>query len=102
MCAPALCVGKDNLGTRWKEGVWLSVKAESGESFVGTSAGVVKASGFRRKPESGGRLSKEDFDKFRGVPWEPYPGSGGACEIRSIVRLPIDPAEVTEIVKGRS
>ena len=35
------------------------------------SEGDAKARDFRRKPEDGGRWGKEDFDKFRGAPWEP-------------------------------
>ena len=72
-----MSVGKDKFDVRWKEGVWLGIKAESGESLIGTGEGVVKARDFRRKPENGGRWSKEDFDEFRGVPWEPYSGAGG-------------------------
>ncbi len=100
--APALSVGKDKFDSRRKEGAWLGIKAESGESSTGTSDGVVKARDFRRNPENGGRWSREDLDKFRGVPWEPYPGAGGGYEVRSKVRLLIDPAEFTEIVKGKS
>ena len=37
-----------------------------------------------------------------GVPWEPYPGAKGGCELRSKVRLPIERAEFTETVKGKS
>ena len=85
MYAPALSVGKDKFDVRWKEGVWLGIKAESGESSIGTGEGV--------KPENGGRWDKEDFDKFRGAPWEPYPGAGGEFELKSKVRLPADPAE---------
>ena len=42
-----------------------------------TKRHYVKAIDVRRKQENGGRWNKEDFDKFRGVPWEPYPGAGG-------------------------
>ena len=62
---------------RWKEGVWLGIRVESGESIIGTSEGVVKARDFRRTPENGGRWCKEGFDSFVGLPWEPYPGAGG-------------------------
>ena len=67
-CGLALSVGKDKVDVRRKEGVWLGIKAESGESLIGASDGVAKARDFRRKPETGGRWSKGDFDKFRGVP----------------------------------
>ncbi len=59
--ARALSVGKDKFGARWREGAWLGIKAESGESVIGTSDGVAKAKDFRRKPENGGRWYREDF-----------------------------------------
>jgi hypothetical protein len=74
-CAPALSVGKNKLDVRWKEGICLDIKAGSGESLIGASEGVAKARDFRRKAKKGGHRNKEDFDKFRGVPWEPYPGA---------------------------
>ncbi len=40
--APALSAGRDKFDARWREGVWLEVKLESGESIIGTSEGVVK------------------------------------------------------------
>ncbi len=46
----------------------MGIKAESGESSIGTGEGISKARHFRRKPENGGRWSKVDFDKFRGIP----------------------------------
>ncbi len=70
--------------------------------MIGTSDRVAKAREFRREPEKGGRWSKEDVDKFIGVPWKPYPGAGAGYEVRSKVRLPTDPAEFTEIVKSRA
>ena len=50
----------------------------------------MKARDFRRKPENGGRWNVQDFDKFVGVPWEPYPGMKGGFELKSKVRLPAD------------
>ena len=88
--APAASAGKDKFDARWKEGVWLGVRMESGESLIGTTEGVVKARDFRRKAENGGRWSTADFDKFVGVPGEPYPGAKGGFELRSKVRLPAE------------
>jgi len=98
---PANSVGKNKFETRWREGVWLGVRMESGEAIIGTSEGVLKARDFRRKPENGGRWNKDDFNKFVGVPWELYPGIKGSVEIRSKVRLPQEPAEVARPVAGR-
>ena len=79
--APAASAGKDKFDARWKEGVWLGLRMESGESLIRTNEGVVKARDFRRKAENGGRWSVADFDKFVGVPWEPYPGANGGFEL---------------------
>jgi hypothetical protein len=100
--APAASAGKDKFDARWKEGVWLGVRMESGESLIGTDGGVVKARDFRRKAENGGRWSVTEFDKFVGVPWEPYPGAKGGFELKSKVRLPTEHAELTETVTGKS
>ncbi len=99
--AKAISVGRDKFDARWKEGVCLGVRGESGESLIGTSEGVVKARAFRRKAESGGRWSDADFDKFVGAPREPYPGANKRFELRSKVRLPVDQADFAEIVKGK-
>ncbi len=81
MCAPAMSAGNDKFDAGWKEGVWLGVPVESGESLTGTGEGVVKARDLRRKAENGGRWAVTDFDKFAGVPWEPYPGAKGGFEL---------------------
>ena len=98
---PANSAGKNKFEARWHEGVWLGVRLESGEAIIGTSEGVLKARDFRRKPENGGRWSRADFDKFIGVPWELYPGIKGSTEMRSKVRLPQEPAEVTRPIRGK-
>ncbi len=84
------------------EGVCLGIKSESGESLIGAGGGVAKARGFRRKQENGGRWNREDLDNLRGAPWEPYAGAGGGFEVRSKVRLPADPAKLTETARGKS
>ena len=60
----------------------------------------MKARDFRRKPEHGGRWNAQDFDKFVGVHWEPYPGMKGGFELKSKVRLPADSEEFTKTAKG--
>ncbi len=47
MYSPAMSAGKDEADVQWKEGVWLGVRMESGESLIGTSEGVAKAREFR-------------------------------------------------------
>ncbi len=65
--ALAMSAGKDKFDARWKEGVWLGVRMESGEPLIGTDEGVAKARDFIRKAENGGRWSITDFDKFLGA-----------------------------------
>ena len=77
------------------------MRPKSGEAIVGTIEGVLKARDFRRKPESGGRWDRAKFDKFVGVPWELYPGIKGSTEMKSKVRLPQEPSEVTRPVRGK-
>ncbi len=44
----------------------MGIIVESGESLIGTAEGAVRARDLRRKPEDGGRLNVEEFDKFKG------------------------------------
>ncbi len=73
---------------------------ESGEPIIVTADGAVKARDFRRKPEYGGRWGNDGKGGFKGVPLEPCRQAGGGCEIKSKVRLPTDPGELTKIVKS--
>ncbi len=59
--------------------------------MIGTGNGVARARDVKRKPASGGRWNEEDFDKSRGVPWEPCTGEEGGFEVKLKVRLPADP-----------
>ncbi len=61
--APAMSAGKDQFDVRWKEGVLLGVRLESGEPMIGTNEGVAKARHLRRNLENGGRWSVQDVDK---------------------------------------
>ncbi len=81
----------------------LGIKIGSGGSIIGTARGVAKARNareVRRKPEEGGRCSDGGIDGFSGVPWEPYPGSGGGLEIKSKVRLPAGNERTTINMEG--
>ncbi len=79
-CAPALFVGKDKFDVRWREGVWLGIELEGGESLMGAGAGVAKARDVRRKQDNGGRWRVEDFDKFKEVRLVPCPVAAGGFE----------------------
>ncbi len=98
---PATSAGEGKFDVRRKEGAWLGIRMESGESIVGAHVGVVKARDFRRKPENEGRRSEEDFDNFVSVLWGLCSGAGGRAELKSKVRLPIEPGELARPVKGK-
>ena len=82
----AKSAGKDKLNTRWGSGVWLGIREESGEVFIGTEDGVVKCRSIRRKagPE---RWNPELFSKVKGTPWEPLPGRA-SIEVPISVQVP--------------
>ncbi len=62
---------------------------------------MAKSRDFRRKPETGGGWSTEDFHKFFGAYRVLYPRAKGGYELRSKVRLPVDPSEIAKTVKGK-
>jgi hypothetical protein len=80
-----MSAGKDKFDARLKEGGWLGVRVESGESLIGTDEGLFKARDFRREGENRGRWSITEFDKLLGVPWGPYPEAKDGFELRSKV-----------------
>ncbi len=47
-----MSAGKDKFDARWKEGVWLGLRMESGESLIGTNEVVVQARDFRGKQKT--------------------------------------------------
>ena len=69
--------GKDKGESRWREGIFLGVRDESGELVVGTNEGTVKARTLRRHGREEDRWKTEYWDKICGVPWECIPGRRG-------------------------
>lgn len=92
--------GKSSWEERWKEGIWLGIREESGEILVGTKQGVVKARSFERKSTEEERWNPEWLDGFIGVPWEPIPGSR-TLEIPVRVRLPQETETVIEFPESQ-
>ena len=78
--------GKDKMNTRWGSGVWLGIREESNEVFVGTDEGVVKCRSIRRKAGQD-RWDKDLFNSIKGTPWEPTPGRL-TTEVPINVRVP--------------
>ena len=60
---------EQKLEPRWEEGFFMGVKWRTGESWIGTSAGIVKTSAIRRV---GGhrRWDAEGLLGIKGVPWD--------------------------------
>ena len=60
------------LEPRFEDGVFLGIREESDELFVGTPDGVYKVRNVRRKPMSQ-RWDKKFMLSIRGKPWSPNP-----------------------------
>ena len=69
--------GKDKGESRWREGIFLGIRDESGEIVVGTNEGTVKARTLRRYGREEDRWNEKCWDKICGVPWECIPGKRG-------------------------
>ena len=78
--------GKDKFDSRWEQGVWLGIREDSGESIIGTSAGVIKARTIGRREIAAERWNIQLFYGFKGAPWQPVPGrSGDEIRVRASV-----------------
>ena len=77
--------GKDKAESRWENGVYAGIRAESGELFVMTDEGVIKVRSYCRKPEDE-RWDKAALEKAVGLPWEPTPGRG-QIQVKSKVKF---------------
>ena len=65
------------------------IREESGETFVGTTEGVIKVRSIRGKSSEAEKWCVEEFNKIKGTPWEPEPGRPG-IQIGSRVRIPVE------------
>jgi len=94
-------VGKEKLRTRWATGIWLGVRDESNEIFIGTEEGVIKVRTVRRKGTHEERWNTVQIDRMKGTPWEPQPGRN-SIEVGSkiIVHERGDNREVPELPVG--
>jgi len=61
--------GIGKLAVRWKDGVYLGVRAASGELIVGTAEGVFRSRTVKRKPFES-RWLQENANMIGGVPWK--------------------------------
>lgn len=92
--------GKDKAYSRWDKGVWLGIREESGETFIGTKDGVIQVSCVRRHADETLKWNLELFNSSKGVPWEPVPG-GEFSEVRTRVRLPENTADFIRPARTR-
>ena len=62
---------RDNkLEARWKDGVWLGIRTQTDEVYIGTKEGVVKARDIKWKPKEQ-RWDIQVIKEVKGVPWDP-------------------------------
>ena len=61
--------GTGKLEIRWRVGIYLGVRAVSGEMIVGTKEGICRARTVRRKPLEE-RWSQANSSQVGGVPWK--------------------------------
>ena len=54
---------------RWEDGVWLGVKEESGEFWIGTREGITTSRSVQRKPDPE-KWNRFFLDEFKGLPWD--------------------------------
>ena len=66
--------GVEKFEVRWRDGVFLGVRDDSGEVIIGTPEGVIKVSAIRRKGTMGDRWDRDRIMGVVGVPWAPIPG----------------------------
>ena len=56
--------GKAKAQVRWESGVFLGIRAESGEYITGAKGGVIKVRTVRRKGSPDERWNWEEFDEI--------------------------------------
>ena len=66
--------GKEKFDARWERGIFLGMKEDSGEWYIGTDSGVLKVHRTKAIEDETNRWSGEALDSIKGVPWEPIPG----------------------------
>ena len=73
MWKPAKTVEIDKAEEKFRFGIWLDFREESGEYIIGTDLGVVKCRGVRRLDEVGS-FDLLRVSKLRGSQWQRIPG----------------------------
>jgi hypothetical protein len=87
--------GIGKLASVWEDGIYLGVRAVSGEVIVGTETGVWRTRTVKRKPIET-RWHQENTLKVGGVPWKTSPEEeGDGIPPKGVIRL-----EVKQMVLG--
>jgi hypothetical protein len=78
----------NKLDNKWRDGIYLGIKDNTNEVFVGTNNGVFKVQSVRRKPEQE-RYQWSELEKMVGLPWKPTPSSEESTEVPpSLIVIP--------------
>ena len=79
--------GIGKLASVWQDGVYLGIRAVSGEIIVGTGEGIFRTRTVRRKPLET-RWSNENTLMIGGVPWKTSPEEeGDGLPLKGVIRL---------------
>ena len=93
--------GKDKLRSRWASGIFLGIRDESTEAFIGTSGGVIKVRTMRRKGSREERWNIVQINEMKGTPWQPQPGRNSYnIETKIVGRATSARGESSEIPTG--
>jgi len=77
--------GRFKLDARLLDGIFLGCSPRSGEMFIGTKNGVIRARDVYRKCEAD-RWNRDWLHQFRGLPWDMMPEEGGEPEVPRAMR----------------
>ena len=91
--------GRDKLDNRWNSGMWLGMRDESHEVIIGTPLGCIKVRDVKRYASEDDQWDVDRLNAFRGVPWEPTPGSR-ACELKVKIDVPRLQEDIGERLMG--
>ena len=72
---------KHKMDPKFETGIYVGLRQNSNELYVGNDKGVIKVRTIRRLPPAS-RWDNEMFGKFKGLPWRPQPDSD-SVEVRA-------------------
>ena len=66
--------GNNKFDARWERGIFLGMREDTGEWYIGTGTGVLKVRTVKTLEDDTLRWSGEAVDQVQVVPWKPVPG----------------------------